>query len=63
MWAQDLIADEPTTNLDALVEQQIIALFRILLNRISAALSMLTHDITIAAALCNRIAVMYAGQR
>lgn len=57
-----IVADEPTTNLDALVEQQIIALFRLLLKKISAAMIYITHDITIAAALCDRIAVMYAGQ-
>ena len=57
-----IVADEPTTNLDAMVEQQIIELFRALLRRLSAALIYITHDIAVAAALCDRIAVMYAGQ-
>ena len=57
-----IVADEPTTNLDAMVEQQIIELFRALLRRLSVALIYITHDIAVAAALCDRIAVMYAGQ-
>ena len=57
-----IIADEPTTNLDALVEKQILDLFRDLLHRVRAAFLYITHDIAVAASLCNRIAVMYAGQ-
>ncbi len=57
-----IVADEPTTNLDNIVERQILALFRRLQGRLSAAFIFITHDMSIAAALCDRIAVMYAGR-
>ncbi len=57
-----VIADEPTTNLDNIVERQILGLFRRLQSRLQAAFLFITHDMSVAAALCNRIAVMYAGQ-
>lgn len=57
-----VIADEPTTNLDNIVERQILGLFRRLQTRLRAAFLFITHDMTLAAALCNRIAVMYAGK-
>ena len=57
-----IVADEPTTNLDNIVERQILALFRRLQSRLSAAFIFITHDMSVAAALCDRIAVMYAGQ-
>jgi peptide/nickel transport system ATP-binding protein len=57
-----IIADEPTTNLDNIVERQILALFRKLRARLNAAIIFITHDMTVAAAHCDRIAVMYAGE-
>ena len=57
-----IIADEPTTNLDNIVEHQIINLFRALRARTKAAMIFITHDMAIAAELCDRIAVMYAGE-
>ncbi len=57
-----IIADEPTTNLDNIVERQILALFRELQRRLSSALVFITHDMTIAALISDRLAVMYAGQ-
>ncbi len=57
-----IIADEPTTNLDNIVEQQILALFRDLQRRLSAAFIFITHDIGIAAQISDRLAVMYAGE-
>jgi peptide/nickel transport system ATP-binding protein len=57
-----VVADEPTTNLDNIVERQILTLFRRLQQRIKAAFIFITHDMTVAASLCDRIAVMYAGQ-
>ncbi|MCC6471789.1 MAG: ABC transporter ATP-binding protein [Alphaproteobacteria bacterium] len=57
-----IVADEPTTNLDAIVERQILSLFRDLQRKLSAAFIYITHDIAIAAQLCDRIAVIYAGQ-
>ena len=57
-----IIADEPTTNLDNIVERQILSLFRRLQSRLKAAFLFITHDMSVAAALCDRIAVMYAGE-
>lgn len=57
-----VIADEPTTNLDNIVEQQILALIGALRDRIGAGFIFITHDIAVAGRLCDRIAVMYAGE-
>jgi peptide/nickel transport system ATP-binding protein len=57
-----VVADEPTTNLDNIVERQILGLFRRLQSRLNAAFLFITHDMSVAAALCDRIAVMYAGE-
>jgi peptide/nickel transport system ATP-binding protein len=57
-----IIADEPTTNLDNIVERQILELFRRLRDRTRAAMLFVTHDMSVAAGLCDRIAVMYAGE-
>ncbi|HEX2134821.1 MAG TPA: ABC transporter ATP-binding protein [Microvirga sp.] len=57
-----IVADEPTTNLDYLVERQILDLFRDLRARLSSAIVVITHDMAVAEELCDRIAVMYAGE-
>ncbi len=57
-----IVADEPTTNLDAIVARQIIALFRELKQRLRASFIYITHDIEVARVFCDRIAVLYAGQ-
>ncbi len=57
-----LIADEPTTNLDNIVERQIIGVLRRLKNSLGSAIIFITHDISLAVGLCDRIAVMYAGE-
>jgi oligopeptide/dipeptide ABC transporter ATP-binding protein len=57
-----LIADEPTTNLDNVVERGILALLRDHQRRSGAGLLFITHDLTLARDLCDRIAVMYAGE-
>ncbi len=59
---QVVVADEPTTNLDNIVERQILRLFRKLKRSTGAAFVFITHDMSIAATLCDRIAVMYAGE-
>lgn len=55
-----LIADEPTTALDVTVQAQIIDLLRHLQQNKSTLL--ITHDLSLVAAFCDRVAVMYAGQ-
>jgi peptide/nickel transport system ATP-binding protein/oligopeptide transport system ATP-binding protein len=57
-----IIADEPTTNLDNLVERQILELIRTHQKKIGASVLFITHDLAIAGEICDRIAVMYAGQ-
>ena len=57
-----IIADEPTTNLDNLVERQILDLIRLHQKRLKASVLFITHDLAIAEDVCDRIAVMYAGE-
>ena len=57
-----LIADEPTTSLDVTVQAQIIELLRELSTSLHTSLFLITHDLGVAAELCNNVAVMYAGQ-
>lgn len=57
-----LVADEPTTGLDVIVQRQVVDLLRDL--RIERGLSLLfiSHDIGVVAELCTEVAVLYAGQ-
>jgi peptide/nickel transport system ATP-binding protein len=57
-----LIADEPTTALDATVQAQILDLLRHLVEEDGISLILITHNFGIVADLCQRIYVMYAGQ-
>lgn len=57
-----LIADEPTTNLDASVQAQILDLLERLNRDLGTAILMITHDFGVVARLCRRVAVMYAGR-
>lgn len=57
-----LIADEPTTALDVTIQAQILDLMRELQRRMHTAIILITHDMGIVAEMCDRVAVMYAGQ-
>jgi peptide/nickel transport system ATP-binding protein len=57
-----LIADEPTTALDATTEMQIVALLRESRALVEGAIVLVSHDLALVAALCDRVAVMYAGE-
>ena len=59
---QLLIADEPTTALDATTEMQIVALLRASRALVDGAIVLVTHDMGLVADLCDRVAVMYAGE-
>ena len=57
-----LIADEPTTALDVTMEAQIIHLLRDLRTTFDGAIVIVTHHLGVIAELCDRVAVMYAGE-
>ena len=57
-----LIADEPTSALDVTVRLQILALLDDLLARRGAALILISHDLGLVGAFCDRVLVMYAGR-
>ncbi len=56
-----LIADEPTTALDATIQAQYIALFKDIQRETNVAIIFITHDFGVVANMCHRVAVMYAG--
>ena len=57
-----IIADEPTSALDVTTQAQVMELIRELKRETNASLLLITHDFGVAAELCDRIAVMYAGK-
>jgi oligopeptide/dipeptide ABC transporter ATP-binding protein len=57
-----LIADEPTTALDATIQAQILDLLRDLQRRLGMALLLITHDFGVVAEMAGRVVVMYAGR-
>jgi peptide/nickel transport system ATP-binding protein len=59
---QILLADEPTTALDATVQVQILLLLRELQRELGLSMIFVTHDIGVAVEVADRIAVMYAGR-
>ena len=62
MSREVLIADEPTTALDATTQAQILELIRQLACELHMSTIITTHDLGVVAELCDRVAVMYAGQ-
>jgi peptide/nickel transport system ATP-binding protein len=56
-----LIADEPTTNLDVTVQLQILQLIKELKEKFASSVIYVTHDMGVIAEVCDRVAVMYAG--
>jgi oligopeptide transport system ATP-binding protein len=57
-----IIADEPTTALDATVQYQILSLLGELQSTINTAIILISHDLAVIASICTRVYVMYAAQ-
>ncbi|MGD6818447.1 ABC transporter ATP-binding protein [Metabacillus sp. 113a] len=57
-----LIADEPTTALDVTIQSQILALMKDLNKKMNTSILLITHDLGVVAQVCDRVAIMYAGQ-
>jgi oligopeptide/dipeptide ABC transporter ATP-binding protein len=56
-----LLADEPTSALDVTTQAEVMAILADLRERLGLAMLLITHDLELAAAICDRTAVMYAG--
>jgi peptide/nickel transport system ATP-binding protein len=56
-----IIADEPTTSLDVTIQVQIIELLKKLKRELNSSLLYITHNLGVAAEICDRVVVMYAG--
>ncbi|KKB12146.1 ABC transporter [Devosia geojensis] len=61
-YPQLIIADEPTTALDVTVQKQVLRLLSAATRERNSALLMITHDLPVIAAMCDTVAVMYAGR-
>lgn len=57
-----LIADEPTSALDVTVQRQILDLLADLKKKLNISLIWITHDLGVVAEICDKVAIMYAGQ-
>ncbi|MGO7419717.1 oligopeptide/dipeptide ABC transporter ATP-binding protein, partial [Rhizobium ruizarguesonis] len=57
-----IIADEPTTALDVLVQQDVLALIKEVQMRLQSSVIFVTHDMSVHAAITDRLAIMYAGR-
>lgn len=57
-----IIADEPTTALDVTIQAQVLALMSELREKFKTAMLLITHDLGVVAEICDKVAIMYAGQ-
>ncbi|MDD7486797.1 MAG: ABC transporter ATP-binding protein [Clostridiales bacterium] len=57
-----LIADEPTTALDVTIQAQVLDLIRELKNQRQTSVILITHDLGVVAEICDKVAIMYAGE-
>lgn len=59
---QILVADEPTTALDVIIEKQILDLIRLRQKHLEITVLLITHDMGVVKSTCDRVAVLYAGR-
>jgi len=57
-----IVADEPTTALDVMVQAQVLGVLEELVRDLDVGLLMISHDLSVLADLCDRVVVMYAGR-
>ncbi len=57
-----LLADEPTTALDVTIQAQVLSMMNRLKKELGTSVIMITHDLGIVAEVCDRVAVVYAGE-
>ncbi len=57
-----IIADEPTTALDVTIQAQVLKMMDDLKERLNTAMIMITHDLGVVAQICNKVAIIYAGE-
>ena len=57
-----VIADEPTTALDVIVQAQVLGVIKELRDRLDISMIVISHDLSLIAETCKRIAIMYAGK-
>ena len=57
-----ILADEPTTALDVVIQDQILRMIKDLQDEIDGSMILITHDMSVVSEVCDRIAVMYGGQ-
>jgi peptide/nickel transport system ATP-binding protein len=57
-----IIADEPTTALDVMVQAQVLTLLNELQHEMGLAMLFITHDLSVLVEVCDRLAIMYAGK-
>jgi peptide/nickel transport system ATP-binding protein len=57
-----IIADEPTTALDVMVQAQVLRLLKELQDDLGLAMIFITHDLSVLVEVCDRLAIMYAGR-
>lgn len=57
-----IVADEPTTALDVTIQAQVLDLIQELQKKLNTAMILITHDLGVVAEVCDKVAIMYAGE-